>query len=146
MGYRLLFLWYGIVFQLIYKEGIGSLTETELQSACRARGMRAFGVPEWRLRYQLKQWLDMHLNDKIPLSLLLMSRALYLPETLSKEEQLKTIISSLPESTVSSCLLRRDVWCRSDSISTLSCVIADCRGCHTRCRGHWQRSRSSSQT
>ena len=62
--------------------------------------MRAIGVPEWRLRYQLKQWLDMHFNDKIPLSLLLMSRALYLPDNLSKEEQLKTIISTLPENTV----------------------------------------------
>lgn len=76
------------------------LNQKELQAACRYRGMRAIGVPEWRLRYQMKQWLDMHLNDKIPISLLLMSRALYLPETLSKEEQLKTIISNLPESTV----------------------------------------------
>jgi len=83
------------------KEGLGTLTQSELQAACRARGMRAIGVPEWRLRYQLKQWLDMHLNEKIPLSLLLMSRALYLPPTLSKEERLKTVISSLPESTVS---------------------------------------------
>lgn len=85
---------------MISKEGIGRLSPSELQAACRARGMRAIGVPEWRLRYQLKQWLDMHLNDKIPISLLLMSRALYLPDTLSKEEQLKTIISTLPENTV----------------------------------------------
>ncbi|XP_067928650.1 mitochondrial proton/calcium exchanger protein-like isoform X2 [Watersipora subatra] len=83
----------------IYKEGLGTLTESELQQACRARGMRAIGVPEWRLRYQLKQWLDMHLNDKIPISLLLMSRALYLPDTLSTEEKLKEVISSLPENT-----------------------------------------------
>lgn len=85
---------------MILHEGLGSLSDVEMQAACRARGMRAIGVPTWRLRFQLKQWLDMHLNDKIPISLLLMSRALYLPENLSKEEQLKTVISTLPESTV----------------------------------------------
>lgn len=85
---------------MINQEGVGHLSESELQQACRSRGMRAIGVPEWRLRYQLNQWLDMHLNEKIPISLLLMTRALYLPDTLSKEERLKTVISTLPENTV----------------------------------------------
>ena len=72
----------------------------ELQEACRARGMRSIGVPEARLRLQLSQWLDLHLNQNIPTSLLLLSRALYLPEQLSAPELLKVTISALPEDAV----------------------------------------------
>lgn len=45
----------GFLFQLIAEEGVDSLTVKELQAACRARGMRALGVTEDRLREQLKQ-------------------------------------------------------------------------------------------
>ena len=86
---------------MIQKEGLDSLNVWELQEASRARGMRALGVSKDRLRVQLQQWLDLHLNANIPTSLLLLSRALYLPESLSTEDQLKATISSLPESTVS---------------------------------------------
>lgn len=41
--------------QLIADEGADSLTVKELQAACRARGMRALGVTEERLKEQLKQ-------------------------------------------------------------------------------------------
>lgn len=74
-----------------------SLSVADLQAACRARGMRALGVSEERLRSQLKQWLELSLNDKVPPSLLLLSRVLYLPEELTFSERLKTILSSLPE-------------------------------------------------
>ena len=40
---------------LIQKEGIDSLTESELQSASQARGMRALGMPAERLKSQLEQ-------------------------------------------------------------------------------------------
>lgn len=83
--------------KLIVKEGLKTLTVAELQSANRARGMRALGVSEERLRFQLQQWLDLHLNDKVPTSLLLLSRALYLPEELSPIEQLQKTIQSLPK-------------------------------------------------
>lgn len=43
------------LFQLIAEEGVDSLNVKELQAACRARGMRALGVTEDRLRNQLKQ-------------------------------------------------------------------------------------------
>ncbi|KAJ7375252.1 letm1 and EF-hand domain-containing protein 1, mitochondrial [Desmophyllum pertusum] len=85
---------------LIQREGVDSLTEQELQSACQARGMRAIGVPAARLRSQLRQWLELHLDEQIPASLLLMSRALYLPENVSKVEQLKETLSQLPETLV----------------------------------------------
>lgn len=85
---------------LIQREGVESLTEQELQSASQARGMRAIGVPAARLRSQLKQWVELHLVEQIPASLLLMSRALYLPENVSKVDQLKETLSKLPENLV----------------------------------------------
>ncbi|XP_061485791.1 mitochondrial proton/calcium exchanger protein isoform X2 [Rhineura floridana] len=84
--------------KLIAEEGMDSLTVKELQAACRARGMRALGVTEDRLKDQLKQWLDLHLNQEIPTSLLILSRAMYLPDTLSPADQLKTTLQTLPES------------------------------------------------
>ncbi|XP_005156626.1 mitochondrial proton/calcium exchanger protein isoform X3 [Danio rerio] len=83
--------------KLIAEEGVDSLTANELQAACRVRGMRALGVTEERLREQLKQWLELHLNQHIPTSLLLLSRAMFLPDTLSPADQLKTTLQNLPE-------------------------------------------------
>ncbi|XP_076830545.1 mitochondrial proton/calcium exchanger protein isoform X2 [Brachyhypopomus gauderio] len=83
--------------KLIAEEGVDSLSVMELQAACRVRGMRALGVTEDRLRDQLKQWLELHLNQHIPTSLLLLSRAMYLPDTLSPADQLKTTLQTLPE-------------------------------------------------
>nr|CAH7741888.1 unnamed protein product [Callosobruchus chinensis] len=86
--------------KMIQKEGVDSLTLPEVQQACRARGMRAYGVSEDRLRLQLKQWLDLSLDKKVPPSLLLLSRALMLPETIPTEDKLKATISALPETVV----------------------------------------------
>lgn len=86
--------------KMIQKEGVDSLSLTEVQQACRARGMRAYGVSEARLRSQLKQWLDLSLNEKVPPSLLLLSRALMLPETIPTSDKLKATISSLPETLI----------------------------------------------
>lgn len=83
--------------KLIADEGVDSLNANELQAACRVRGMRALGVTEERLREQLKQWLELHLNQHIPTSLLLLSRAMFLPDTLSPADQLKTTLQNLPE-------------------------------------------------
>lgn len=82
---------------MIKNETIESLTVPELQAACRARGMRALGVPVERLQAQLQQWLELSLDEKIPPSLLLLSRALYVPENISTSEKLKETIKSLPE-------------------------------------------------
>ncbi|XP_046386717.1 mitochondrial proton/calcium exchanger protein [Ischnura elegans] len=86
--------------KLIMKEGIESLTASELQQTCRSRGMRAYGVSEERLRSQLEQWLDLSLNEKVPPSLLLLSRALLLPDTITPGDQLKATISVLPDTVV----------------------------------------------
>ncbi|XP_017295081.1 mitochondrial proton/calcium exchanger protein isoform X2 [Kryptolebias marmoratus] len=83
--------------KLIAEEGVASLNVNEVQAACRVRGMRSLGVTEERLREQLGQWLELHLNQQIPTSLLLLSRAMYLPDTLSPADQLKTTLQTLPE-------------------------------------------------
>lgn len=83
--------------KMIQKEGVHSLTLAEVQQACRARGMRAYGLSDERLREQLEQWLDLSLNKKLPPSLLLLSRALMLPETIPTSDKLKATISALPE-------------------------------------------------
>lgn len=83
--------------KMIVKEGIDSLNYTELQVANRARGMRALGVSDERLKAQLQQWLTLHLEKNIPTSLLLLSRALYLPDNLSAEQQIEATLTELTQ-------------------------------------------------
>ncbi len=87
------------LFEEIAAEGgVDMLSVEEVQTACRARGMRALGVSEQRLRDQLKQWLELSLNDEVPPTLLLMSRTLYLPGDVTLAERLKALVSSMPAS------------------------------------------------
>lgn len=83
--------------RMIQREGIDALTTQELQAACRARGMRAYGLSEDRLKRQLEEWINLSLNEKVPPSLLLLSRAMMLPEDIPTTEKLKATISSLPD-------------------------------------------------
>lgn len=71
-----------------------------MQQACKARGMRAYGLPESRLREQLSLWLDLSLNKKVSPSLLLLSRALMIPEAMPVSDKLKATISALPDAVV----------------------------------------------
>ncbi|CAI8058225.1 Mitochondrial proton/calcium exchanger protein [Geodia barretti] len=81
--------------KMIQKEGVESLTVAELQAASQARGMRALGMPADRLRSQLSQWLELHLRHQVPSSLLLLSRALYLPDDVPN--MLQATLSTLPQ-------------------------------------------------
>ncbi|XP_074143383.1 LETM1 domain-containing protein LETM2, mitochondrial isoform X3 [Sminthopsis crassicaudata] len=72
------------VKQVIAKEGVNALSVSELQSACRARGMRSLGLTEKQLREQLTQWQDLHLKENVPPSLLLLSRTFYLVDVKPK--------------------------------------------------------------
>lgn len=83
--------------RMIQREGVSALTLAELQSACRARGMRAYGVSEQQLKNQLEEWINLSLNEKVPPSLLLLSRAMMLPENVPMAEKLKASISVLPQ-------------------------------------------------
>ncbi|XP_019482368.1 PREDICTED: LETM1 domain-containing protein LETM2, mitochondrial isoform X4 [Hipposideros armiger] len=64
--------------EIIAKEGVNALSVSELQAACRARGMRSLGLTEEQLRQQLTEWQDLHLKENVPPSLLLLSRTFYL--------------------------------------------------------------------
>ncbi|XP_067378173.1 LETM1 domain-containing protein LETM2, mitochondrial isoform X2 [Channa argus] len=66
--------------QMISAEGVTSMSVSELQSACRTRGMRSLGLTTDQLHVQLQQWLDLHLKENVPPSLLLLSRAMYLTD------------------------------------------------------------------
>ncbi|XP_078421732.1 LETM1 domain-containing protein LETM2, mitochondrial isoform X1 [Cetorhinus maximus] len=70
--------------EMIAKEGCNFLTVSELQTACRARGMRSLGLTEKQLHEQLTQWLELHLKENVPPSLLLLSRAMYLTDVKPK--------------------------------------------------------------
>ncbi|XP_042232204.1 mitochondrial proton/calcium exchanger protein-like isoform X2 [Homarus americanus] len=83
--------------KIIQHEGVESLAVWELQQACRTRGMRAYGLSEERLRMQLSQWLELSLTEKVPPSLLLLSRTLFLPESVQTPNTLAATISTLPD-------------------------------------------------
>lgn len=70
--------------EMIAKEGVTAMNVTELQAACRSRGMRSLGLTTDQLREQLQQWLDLHLKENVPPSLLLLSRAMYLTDLTPK--------------------------------------------------------------
>ena len=53
--------------KLIKNEGIDNMTVSELQSACQARGMRAVGISEKKLKDQLMLWLNLHLDKQVDL-------------------------------------------------------------------------------
>ncbi len=63
--------------RLIRAEGLESLTDDELRSSCKTRGMKAAygsGARDYMMR-QMAGWLDLSLNRGLPSSLLLLSRA-----------------------------------------------------------------------
>ncbi|XP_036385047.1 LETM1 domain-containing protein LETM2, mitochondrial-like [Megalops cyprinoides] len=70
--------------EMITKEGVAAMSVSELQAACRSRGMRSLGLTTDQLRQQLQQWLDLHLKENVPPSLLLLSRAMYLTDLTPK--------------------------------------------------------------
>lgn len=66
--------------ELILAEGVNSMETLELQEACEQRGMHSFNVADDCLKLQLDQWLDLHFNQKIPMSLLIFSRTFFFPD------------------------------------------------------------------
>ncbi|KAL1237910.1 Mitochondrial proton/calcium exchanger protein [Trichinella pseudospiralis] len=74
--------------QLIVKEGIDSLSESELQMACRARGMRALGVPVSRLKAQLAK-CTLYIQEDVPFSVRLKTILSTLPSHIADEAKMK---------------------------------------------------------
>lgn len=81
---------------MIRKEGVDSLTLSELQEACKSRGMGAYGLTENHLKQQLTQWIDLSLNERVPPLLLLLSRAFSLTPNIPTNDVLKKTICALP--------------------------------------------------
>ncbi|KAJ1506549.1 hypothetical protein HMI54_015310 [Coelomomyces lativittatus] len=90
--------------QMIFFEGVPSLSISELQKACADRGIKTVGVDPERLRQELQQWLDLHLIHRVPSSLLILSRAFILSDTMADEkpaaEALQATLESLPENLI----------------------------------------------
>ncbi|KAF9362016.1 hypothetical protein BGX26_006533 [Mortierella sp. AD094] len=86
--------------KLIMAEGVDSLTANELQAACQHRSIPTDGVSSERLHSELTQWLELHLTHSIPHSLLILSRALSLPDTTAnrvQEEKEELALEALKE-------------------------------------------------
>ena len=86
-------------------EGIHSLNTMELREACRERGMRSTDVTQFVLRNQLQEWLDLSIQQGIPISLLIMSRGINLhskPGDSSSSGSIRGGSSSLLQSSISS--------------------------------------------
>eukprot|EP00192_Tetraselmis_astigmatica_P024813 CAMPEP_0117663200 /NCGR_PEP_ID=MMETSP0804-20121206/8470_1 /TAXON_ID=1074897 /ORGANISM="Tetraselmis astigmatica, Strain CCMP880" /LENGTH=521 /DNA_ID=CAMNT_0005470171 /DNA_START=473 /DNA_END=2038 /DNA_ORIENTATION=- len=85
----------------IVAEGVGSLTDTEMREACRARGMRAHFGEHARaiMTRNLEEWLELSMTRSMPTSLLLLSRAFTVTTRTSKliEEQIRETLGSLPD-------------------------------------------------
>lgn len=96
--------------KMISREGIENLSVAELQTACKDRGMRAVGLTQDKLRQQLKQWIELSTNEKVPPSLLLLSRTLYLPETLDTASQIAAAVSVLPETAATGAKAKLGEW------------------------------------
>uniref|UniRef100_A0A1A9VIC2 Mitochondrial proton/calcium exchanger protein n=1 Tax=Glossina austeni TaxID=7395 RepID=A0A1A9VIC2_GLOAU len=84
--------------RVIAREGVNSLDLWELQQACKSRGMRAYGLTEERMRTQLQEWIDLSLNEKVPPTLLLLSRTMLLSDDSITTDKLKETLRKLPDS------------------------------------------------
>ncbi|TPX36617.1 hypothetical protein SmJEL517_g01151 [Synchytrium microbalum] len=93
----------------IAEEGIESLNVKELQQACASRGIRTIGVSPARLRSELAQWLDLHLKNQIPSTLLVLSRAFTFDRPIDRPsdtaEALQAALHSLPHQVVNETAL-----------------------------------------
>lgn len=95
--------------------GVEKLSIPDLQQVCISRGIRTTGVSPARMRAELEQWLDLHVNHKIPSSLLILSRAFQMEEKIPSDkdealkgnaEALQATLSSLPHQVVNEAQLK----------------------------------------
>ncbi|KAJ2558509.1 LETM1 domain-containing protein ylh47, partial [Coemansia sp. RSA 1933] len=97
--------------KMIHGEGIDSLSVPELQSACQSRGIRIIGVSPARMREELEQWIELHLDHNIPSMLLILSRIIAAGEPTAplhelNADALQATINSLPDNLVNEATLR----------------------------------------
>lgn len=91
----------------IKREGIENLTLQELSAACAARGIRTIGTSPGRMRDELSQWLELHLEHKVPSTLLILSRAFtFTDPRVTPEDALRATFQSLPDNLVNEAELQ----------------------------------------
>ncbi len=103
--------------KLIATECVESLSTAELQHACQSRGVRTLGVSPTRLREELNNWIDLHLNHDISGVLLILSRAFDWGENRGSDgviQSLAGVLSGLPDP-----LVRRHIASRKLSLMKL---------------------------
>lgn len=104
---------------MIQAEGIDALSLQELQAACASRGFRSVGTSPGRLRDELAQWVDLHLNHHVPSTLLVLSRAFsFTDRHMTAEEALKATFNSLPDNLVSDLPLPTYLYAITSKYST----------------------------
>lgn len=87
-------------------EGIDSLTTHELREACQERGMRSVGLTSFGYKRNLKEWLDLSIQKHIPISLLIISRAIALSSTSAHpEDVLKSSMQALDQGIINEVVL-----------------------------------------
>ncbi|CAM9403034.1 unnamed protein product, partial [Ectocarpus fasciculatus] len=97
-------------------EGVDSLNEEELQDACQERGMRARGLTIYGYKKQLKGWIDLSIQKHIPISLLIMSRAFVIHQSLNPETVLRDSLSSLDEDIINEVVIEAAQGNEKDSL------------------------------
>ncbi|TPX62897.1 hypothetical protein PhCBS80983_g00074 [Powellomyces hirtus] len=95
--------------------GAEKLSLPELQQVCISRGIRTTGVSPARMRAELEQWVDLHVNHNISSSLLILSRAFQMDDRIPSDkvealkgnaEALQATLSSLPHQVVNEAQLK----------------------------------------
>ncbi|KAJ7740701.1 LETM1-like protein-domain-containing protein [Mycena maculata] len=87
--------------QLIASEGVDELSTSELQHACQSRGIRTGGVSPARLREELENWIQLHLQNRVSGVLLVLGRAFHFDKKPGESEDGKTAVIQSLESVLS---------------------------------------------
>ena len=82
---------------LILSEGVDSLSDEELEHAAITRGMRGTGVDPSKLQAHLENWITLHIEEKVPAAMLVLSRALLLSEKVAPTTRIQDTIAALPD-------------------------------------------------
>eukprot|EP00012_Vannella_robusta_P009638 CAMPEP_0206205528 /NCGR_PEP_ID=MMETSP0166-20121206/14284_1 /ASSEMBLY_ACC=CAM_ASM_000260 /TAXON_ID=95228 /ORGANISM="Vannella robusta, Strain DIVA3 518/3/11/1/6" /LENGTH=576 /DNA_ID=CAMNT_0053625585 /DNA_START=315 /DNA_END=2042 /DNA_ORIENTATION=- len=92
--------------QAIESEGLDTLTLSELQQACSARGLKSTSRSKQFLRERLREWLDLSLKQNLPGTLLILANAFKITGTTQTKDALRDAMYHLPHSLVDDIRLK----------------------------------------
>ena len=85
--------------KMIAKDGVDSLTLSELQEACRARGIYP-GTSMDYMRRKISDWLELSLSKDVPITLLILSRAFSSKYSSNIQADLASTLKHIPDAVV----------------------------------------------